>query len=292
MKKYYYNSPASFEELSQIIAKNDNNSCEIKFLAGGTDLVPRISLEREAVPRAGEKDLNVVYLGKLGLESIRENDKEIRIGALCTFTDIQESEAVKKGAPALLEAVGEIAGITVRNSATLGGNIMNASPAADSVPMLIALGANFVLKGPGGEKTVAAEDFFTGPGKTAAGASEILTEIVIEKQKGKAAFKKLGRRKAETLSVVNAAAYAETDQNTVKTVRVAVGSVAPTVVRCKAVEQALTGKVPTREAVKAASEAVLAEISPIDDIRATAWYRNKVAPVMVRRAIEAALGIE
>jgi CO/xanthine dehydrogenase FAD-binding subunit len=291
MKKYYYNSPASFEELFQIIAKNDDNSCEIKFLAGGTDLAPRISLEREAVPKAGEKDLNVVYLGKMGLDSIRENDKEIRIGALCTFTDIAESEPVKRGAPALLEAVGEIAGITVRNSATLGGNIMNASPAADSVPMLIALGANFVLKGPAGERTVAAEDFFTGPGKTAAGASEILTEIVIEKQKGKAAFKKLGRRKAETLSVVNAAAYVETDQNTVKTIRVAVGSVAPTVVRCKAVEQALTGKASTREAIKAASEAVLAEISPIDDIRATAWYRNKVAPVMVRRAIEAALGM-
>jgi carbon-monoxide dehydrogenase medium subunit len=291
MKHYDYNAPASFEELFAVIAKNDDSKSDIKFLAGGTDLVPKISLEREQVPKAGEKDLNVVYLGKLGLDSVTENDKEVRIGALATFTDIANSAVVKKSVPALLEAIQEIAGVTVRNTATLGGNIMNASPAADSVPVLVALDAKFVLKGPGGEKTVAAADFFTGPGKTAAGASEVLTEIVIPKQAGKAAFKKLGRRKAETLSVVNAAAYVEADGGAVKTVRVAVGSVAPTVVRCKAVEQALAGKAATAETVKAASEAVLSEISPIDDIRATAWYRKKVAPVLVRRAIEAALGM-
>ncbi|HWQ77331.1 MAG TPA: xanthine dehydrogenase family protein subunit M [Anaerovoracaceae bacterium] len=291
MKNYDYNSPASFEELFAILAKNDSSKSEIKFLAGGTDLVPKISLEREQVPKAGEKGLNVVYLGKLGLDSVTENDKEVRIGALCTFTDIENNEIVKKSVPVLLEVIKEIAGITVRNSATLGGNIMNASPAADSVPVLIALDAKFVLKGPGGEKTVAAAEFFTGPGKTAADVSEVLAEIVIPKQPGTAVFRKIGRRKAETLSVVNAAAYVEADGNTVKTVRVAIGSVAPVVVRCKAVEQALAGKAPTADAVKAASEAVLGEISPIDDIRSTAWYRNKVAPVLVRRAIEAALGM-
>lgn len=292
MRNYYYNSPASFVELFQIIEKNDSKSCEIKFLAGGTDLVPRISLERDAIPKADQKALNMVFLGKLGLNSITENDKEIRIGALCTFTEIDCNEAVRKGLPALLDAIKEIAGITVRNSATMGGNIMNASPAADSVPMLMALGAKFVLQGPAGTRTIAAENFFTGPGKTAADASEILTEIIIEKQKGNAAFRKLGRRKAETLSIVNAAAYVEADQKICKTIRVSIGSVAPTVVRCKAVEQALMGKELTKETIKTASEAVLTEINPINDIRATAWYRNKVAPVMVRRAIEEALGIE
>lgn len=292
MRNYYYNSPASFEELFQIIEKNDSKSCEIKFLAGGTDLVPRISLEREAIPKGGEKDLNVVSLGKLGLDSVTENESEIRIGALCTFTDIADSAAVSENAPALLAAIREIAGITVRNTATLGGNIMNASPAADSVPALIALGAKFVLRGYAGTRTVPADAFFTGPGKTVADGAEILTEIVIEKQAGNAGFQKLGRRKAETLSIVNAAAYAETDQNICKTIRVAIGSVAPTVVRCKAVEQALVGKAVSKEAVRAASEAVLSEINPIDDIRATAWYRKKVAPVIVRRAIEEALGIE
>jgi CO/xanthine dehydrogenase FAD-binding subunit len=261
-------------------------------LAGGTDLVPRISLEREAIPKGGEKDLNVVFLGKLGMDSVTENEKEIRIGALCTFTDIENNAAVRKNFPALLAAIREIAGISVRNTATLGGNIMNASPAADSVPVLIALGARFVLKGYAGTRVVPADAFFTGPGKTITDDSEILTEIVIDKQAGKAGFQKLGRRKAETLSVVNAAAYVEADQNTCKTIRVAIGSVAPTVVRCKAVEQALIGKQISKEAIKAASEAVLSEINPIDDIRATAWYRKKVAPVIVRRAIEAALGIE
>ena len=292
MRNYYYNSPASFVELFQIIEKNDSKSCEIKFLAGGTDLVPRISLERDAIPKADQKALNIVFLGKLGLDAITEDDKEIRIGALCTFSDIGNNEVIQKGLPALLDAMNEIAGITVRNSATLGGNIMNASPAADSVPVLMALGAKFALQGPAGTRMISVEDFFKGPGKTAADSSEILTEIIIEKQKGKAAFRKLGRRKAETLSVVNAAAYVEVDQKICKIVRVSIGSVAPTVVRCKAVEQALIGKELTKETIKTASEAVLDEINPINDIRATAWYRNKVAPVMVRRAIEEALGIE
>jgi CO/xanthine dehydrogenase FAD-binding subunit len=292
MRNYYYNSPASFDDLFQIIEKNDSHRCEIKFLAGGTDLVPRISLEREAIPKGGEKDLNVIFLGKLGLDSITENDKEVRIGALCTFADIENNEAVRKSLPVLIPAIREIAGITVRNTATLGGNIMNASPAADSVPVLMALGARFVLRGYAGTRIVPVDAFFTGPGKTVADGTEILTEIVIDKQAGNAGFKKLGRRKAETLSVVNAAAYVEADQNICKAVRVAIGSVSPTVVRCKAVEQALVGKPISKEAVKAASEAVLSEINPIDDIRATAWYRKKVAPVIVRRAIEAALGIE
>lgn len=292
MRNYYYNSPASFEELFQILEKNDDKSCEIKFLAGGTDLVPRISQERESIPQGGEKDRNVIFLGKLGLESVTENDKEIRIGALCTFTDIENNETVRKNLPALVAAIQEIAGITVRNTATLGGNIMNASPAADSVPVLMALGARFVLRGHAGTRSVPADSFFTGPGKTVADSSEILTEIVIDKQPGNAGFQKLGRRKAETLSVVNAAAYVEADGNVCKTVRVAIGSVAPTVVRCKAVEQALAGKPISKEAIKSASEVVLSEINPIDDIRATAWYRKKVAAVIVRRAIEAALGIE
>ena len=292
MRNYYYNSPASFVELFQIIEKNNSKSCEIKFLAGGTDLVPRISLERDAIPKADQKALNIVSLGRLGLDSITEEDKEIRIGALCTFTDIGNSEIVQKELPALLDVMREIAGITVRNSATMGGNIMNASPAADSVPVLMALGAKFALQGPAGTRTISVEDFFKGPGKTVADSSEILTEIIIEKQKGRVAFRKLGRRKAETLSVVNAAAYVEADQKICKTVRVSIGSVAPTVVRCKAVEQALMGKELKKETIKTASEAVLTEINPINDIRATAWYRNKVAPVMVRRAIEEALGIE
>ena len=292
MKNYYYNSPASFDELFQILNENDGERCEIKYLAGGTDLVPRINLEREALPKAGEKDLNIVYLGKLGLDTVTEAEKEVRIGALCTFTEMENCETVIKNIPEMLSAVREIAGITVRNSATVGGNIMNASPAADSVPMLLALNAQFVLRGPAGTREVPAEDFFTGPGKTVADRSEILAEIVIPRQEGKAAFQKIGRRKAETLSIVNAAAYVKAEGNTCKEVRIAVGSAASTVVRCKTVEQALQGSELTAEAIKAASEAVLDDISPIDDIRATAWYRKKVAPVVVRKAIEEALAVK
>lgn len=291
MKNYYYNSPASFDELFQILNENNGEICEIKYLAGGTDLVPRISLEREALPKEG-KDLRLVHLGSMGLDLVTENETETRIGALCTFRELEGCETVIRNIPELLDAVKEIAGITVRNSATMGGNIMNASPAADSVPMLMALGARFVLKGPAGTREVPAEDFFTGPGRTVADSSEILAEIVIPKKSGKAAFQKLGRRKAETLSIINAAAYLEVEGNVCKEVRLSVGSAAPTVVRCKAAEQELQGSELTEEAIKAASEAVLADINPIDDIRATAWYRKKVAPVVVRKAIEDALAMK
>ncbi|QGU95367.1 hypothetical protein GOM49_09955 [Clostridium bovifaecis] len=289
MRSYSYESPKSFEELFAIIKDASN---EVKFLAGGSDFVPRLSFELNQIPKEGQKNLMIISLANLDLNSISENDAEVNIGSTATFTEILENKIIKREFPVLIETIKEIAGLTVRNIASMGGNIMNASPAADSVPTLMALDAVFVLKGPNGERKVEVKDFFKGPGKTVADTLEVLTEIVLKKGKGNASFKKLGRRKAETLSVVNAAAYIEKENNICKAARIAVGSVAPTVLRCKEVEDALIGKELTEENMRVASEMLINEISPIDDIRATAWYRNKVAPVMVRRAIEAAVNAE
>lgn len=289
MRSYSYESPKSFEELFAIIKDASN---EVKFLAGGSDFVPRLSFELNQIPKEGQKNLMIISLANLDLNSISENDAEVNIGSTATFTEILENKIIKREFPVLIETIKEIAGLTVRNIASMGGNIMNASPAADSVPTLMALDAVFALKGPNGERKVEAKDFFKGPGKTVADTLEVLTEIVLKKGKGNASFKKLGRRKAETLSVVNAAAYIEKENNICKAARIAVGSVAPTVLRCKEVEDALIGKELTEENMRVASEMLINEISPIDDIRATAWYRNKVAPVMVRRAIEAAVNAE
>lgn len=285
MRSYFYESPDSFEKLFEILK---DTSMEIKFLAGGSDFVPRLSLEREQIPKENQKDLMIVSLSDMGLNLITENETEVIIGATATFTEIKKNDIIRREVPALTEAINEIAGLSVRNIATIGGNVMNASPAADSVPILMVLDAVFVLNGPDGSREIEAKDFFKGPGKTAAKENEILSKIIIKKGKGSSSFKKLGRRKAETLSVVNAAAYIEKDNGICRTARIAVGSVAPTVIRCIEAEQFLTGKEITEENMKIAGGKVIDAISPIDDIRASAWYRNKVAPVIVRRAIEAA----
>lgn len=289
MRSYFYESPASFDELFAIVKDTSN---EVKFLAGGSDFVPRLSFELNQIPKEGKRDLMIVSLASMGLDSITETNNEVRIGSTATFTDIKENDIIKRNFPVLIETINELAGVSVRNIATIGGNVMNASPAADIVPTIMVLGAVFVLKGVNGEREVDSKDFFTGPGKTVAGNQEVLKEIIIKKQKGFSSFIKLGRRKAETLSVVNASAYIEKENNICTAARISVGSVAPTVLRCKDVEDALIGKELTKENMKVASLKVLDAISPIDDIRATAWYRNKVAPVIVRRAIESAADAE
>lgn len=289
MRSYFYESPDSFEKLFEILK---NTSMNVKFLAGGSDFVPRLSLEREQIPKENQNDLLIINLSDLKLNLITESDDEITIGATATLSDIIKNDIIKREFPVLAETIKEIAGFSVRSIATIGGNIMNASPAADSVPVLMVLDAEFVLKGPKGLKRVNSKDFFTGPGKTIAKENEVLTEVVIKKQKGNSSFEKLGRRKAETLSIVNAAVYIEKENNICKVARIAVGSVAPTVLRCTDIEQYLEGKELTDENIKHAVEKVVEAICPIDDIRASAWYRNKVAPVIVRRAIEAAISVE
>lgn len=287
MRKYEYLVPATLDEVFQAVAANAGK--EIKLVAGCTDFMPRLSQELDQIPTGEKPDLLIISLMKLGLDKVEDCGDAVKIGACCTLTDLAENEIVQKEFPVLCQAIAEIAGLTVRNAATIGGNIGNASPAADSVPALVALDAKFLVAGPEGEKEYEAEKFFTGPGATVLGVGEVITAIVIAKKAGKACFQKLGRRKAETLSTVNAAAYVEAENGVCKAVRVAVGAVAPTVVRCTEVEAALIGKELTAENIAAAAEKVLGQISPIDDIRASAWYRNKVAPVMVKRVIENAV---
>jgi CO/xanthine dehydrogenase FAD-binding subunit len=258
---------------------------EVRFLAGGTDLTPRISAERNQIPYDRKPPMRILYLGALGFDKVREEGERVTIGACCTLSSLLESEAVKTKLPALRDALAEMAGVSIRNTATIGGNIMNASPAADSVPPLCVLDAECTLRSASGERRVSLSEYFTGPGKTVAKPKEVLVSISVKPGRGSSSFKKLGRRKAETLSVVNAAAYVELRGGVCESARVAVGSAAPTVVRCVDVERALVGKKIDEEVVREASSLVTRAISPIDDIRSSAWYRVRVAPTLVARAV-------
>lgn len=292
MREYKYDAPRSWEELFEIARKSKGGD-EVKFMAGGTDLMPQINIERNTVPTDPKNPMHIVYLGYLGLDSISEENGTVSIGACSILNDIMHNHIIREKLPVLAETIQEMAGYTIRNTGTIGGNIMNASPAGDSIPTMMAMDAAFVLKSEKGERTVKAAEFFTGPGRTIARlGEEVLIAIKIKYGKGKASFKKLGRRNAETLSIVNAAAYVEQEGGVCKTIRVASGSVGPVVVRYKILEDALTGKTLTEETIKAASQNAVKEISPIDDIRSSAWYRNRVTPVIVSRAIKAACGLE
>ncbi|GHS95891.1 oxidoreductase [Synergistales bacterium] len=284
MREYEYNAPDSFEHLFKLTG---GAGAEVRFLAGGTDLMPRISAERDQIPYDKKTPMRIIYLGALGLDKVTDGDG-VTIGALCTLSSLLGNEIVRSKLPALAEAIAEMAGLSIRNTATIGGNIMNASPAADSVPSLLVLGAEAVLRSPSGDRKVALSEFFAGPGKTAAKPDEVLVAVNVKPGAGGAAFKKIGRRKAETLSVVSAAAYVEVKDGAVAVARIAVGSAAPTVVRCLEAEKALIGKKISDDAIKEASALVSKSISPIDDIRSTAWYRAKVAPTLVARALAAA----
>ena len=290
MREYKYEAPTSLEEL--FILLKDRGDEETRVVAGGTDFVPKLSEELDSIPAEEKKPLNIVYLGKLGLDQIKAEGQTVSIGALCTLNGIKDNPVIKEKLPVLTETIAEIAGMAVRNTATIGGNIMNASPAADSAPTLIALDAKFVLKSGEGEREIDAKDFFTGPGKTKAGKNEILTEVKIKAGEGSAAFVKLGRRKAETLSVANAAVNVFISGGVCEKVNIAVGSVGPTVIKCGEAEKMLLGKKPTAEAIAEAARKVADEISPIDDIRGSAWYRRKVTPVLVERALKKAAGLQ
>jgi carbon-monoxide dehydrogenase medium subunit len=287
MQEYNFVRPKNLAELFSTLGSVKGRSV---FIAGGTDYVPRLNIERDRIPYEDKEPLTLVYLGGLGLDTVKDTGKSLLIGAGVTLSALLAQPGVKAKFPALYQALEKMAGVSVRNTGTIGGNIMNASPAADSVPALVVLGAVFTLVSKGGTRDIPAAEFFTGPGKTVAKPGELLTSITIPYGKGASAFQKIGRRQAETLSVANAAAYVEVQNGSFGTVRLALGSVGPTVVISKAAA-ALAGKPVSEGSIKVACEGVANEVTPIDDVRSTAWYRKSIAPVIAARAIMAAAGL-
>jgi CO/xanthine dehydrogenase FAD-binding subunit len=188
--------------------------------------------------------------------------------------------------------------VTVRNAATIGGNLGNASPAADLATALLALDAQLLLRSSKEDRRVALKDFFMGPGRTVLKPGELIVEVSIPLSKGRAVFLKLGRRKAMTLSVVNVAVQLEMDGKRrweklgCQEARIALGSMAPTPLRCAKAEGLLKGKVLDKALIAQCAAEAVAESSPIDDQRATAWYRKIAGTVLVSRALAQAAGIE
>lgn len=269
--EFEYYEPKTLDEALDILAQHGESA---KILAGGTDLLVKIKT-RQVEPRV------IVNIKKIdALRFIKEDNGYIRIGALTRLRDIERSDIVAKYIPALHDAVKQMASIQIRNMATIGGNICNASPAADTAPPLLVHNARVVLLSKRGRRVVSLEEFFLGPGKTIIYHDEILVEIIAEKAlKGSSAFMKLSRV-AMDLAIASVASYVEVENDEIVDVRLALGSVAPKPIRARLTEQVLKRVKLNESSIRSILNNLEREVSPITDVRSTAEYRRYVVKVL------------
>ncbi len=278
-------SPTDLADAYALLA--DADGAPWRPLAGGTDLMVQIAGELGEPP---ERILDIWGLNEL--RGITIEADALVIGALATYTDIRRSPDVARLAPVLADAAATIGAAQIQNRGTIGGNVVNASPAGDTLPVLRALGAEIVLGSARGERTVAADDFWPAYRTTARRDDELVLRIRIPIVEGREArFRKIGTRRAQAISkVVMALAWRPGSDGGWTDVRLALGSVAATPVRAPATEAALDGAAPTRETAETAVAALVGEIEPIDDVRSTADYRRAVAGRVLHRLIRDAGG--
>jgi carbon-monoxide dehydrogenase medium subunit len=256
-------------------------------LAGGTDLAVAL---RHGATRPG---LVVDLKGVAELApAIEQKAGAFVINANTPMIDVERDETVKRRIPGLVESAEVVGSVQIRNRATLAGNLCNASPAADTPPMLMALGASVVVMGRGGERRMATDEFLTGYRETALGRGEIVLAIEIPEHGPRTgtAFMKLGVRRAMEVSIVCVGARLElADDDTIAGAGIGLGSVAPTTIRPSSSEVLLLGRRATSDLFAEAGVRALEACDPIDDLRASAEYRWAMVPVMVERALQLAL---
>ena len=252
--KYY--RPKTFNELYSISEQ------DFTLFAGGTDLIPRYE-------RGHKLPVAIVDLKKLsdftGIKMVGDN---IEIGAGTSIEEIKCSAIIKKHFNALWQATTDFGSVQIRNRATLGGNICNASPAGDTLPALFAFNATVLLYNKSGERTLPLDEFILGPGKTSIKNGEILQTVILPLKSSNSMFYKLGLREAMAISVVNFAIVYEKNE-----LSIAIGAVAPTIINLSGLEKLSVDQI---------LEKVDSAISPIDDIRATANYRRKALQNILR----------
>jgi len=276
---FEYHEPTS---LAEAVDLGDRFGADGRFLAGGTDLI--IQMRRGKLrPR------HVVSLHRIpGLDGIGVNGA-VTLGALVTHRALERHPAFQGRLRALVEGAEVVGGHQIRNVGTVGGNIVNASPAADVVPVLLALDATVTCAGPGGERTLPLDGFLVGPGQTARRPGELLTSVHLPAlpEHSATAFLKAGRRKAMEISVVCVATRLTLDEEGLRCVeaRITLGAVAPTTWRARAAERALEGRAPTPDVLREAGRLAAAECRPISDVRASARYRTLLVETLVPRAL-------
>jgi CO/xanthine dehydrogenase FAD-binding subunit len=274
-------SPRSLAEAYDILAR-----AEHRPIAGGTDVMVQITGELGPPP---DRMIDLWRLDEL--RGISVEDGALTLGALTTYTQIRRSPQCREHLPALADAAATIGAAQIQNRGTLGGNIANASPAGDTLPILLAADAEIVVGGRRGERTIPAHAFWTAYRRTALAPDELVLRVRIPLVAGREIrFRKIGTRRAQAISKVVMALAWRTKDGRWSDVRLALGSVADRPIRAKSTEAVLESAEPTVETARRAAEAVAAEIKPIDDVRSTADYRRAVTARVLHRLIREAGG--
>lgn len=277
-----YVSPGTLDEAAGLLRGGN-----VTILAGGTDLMPQT--------QAGRAQFQPVLMSLRRipeLAGIEQSGDMVRIGALTTITQLMQSALVRQRLGVLWQACDHFASDQIRNAATLGGNVCNASPAGDTLVPLLVLDARIVLaRKPNGvlqSRAIPAAEFFTGPGKTKRAAFELVAaiEIPLPPDGFHGEFYKLGTRPGLDISGISIGLGAVREGNRLRAVRVAFGAVAPTPIRAPRTEAALEGKTLDAATIDAAVDVAAEEVHPISDVRASAWYRVEMVRNNLRRMLE------
>jgi len=271
---YQLITPGSLSEALDVLARDAG---VWQPFAGGTDLM--VLLEAGKLPH--KNYLNIWNLSEL--RGIEISDNQVTLGALTTYTEIQDNETLRAEFPMLCRAASETGGLAIQNRGTLGGNVVNASPAADSPPALLAYDAELELVSAKGSRTIPYNSFHTGYKEMNIRGEELLRAVRLPRVAKEASgglthyFRKVGTRKAQAISKVCFAGLARVQGDQIADVRIALGSVAPIPIRCVQTESALRHQTINPETLAAARSALSAEIAPIGDLRSTRDYRLRVS---------------
>ncbi|MGC8558671.1 MAG: FAD binding domain-containing protein [Nitrososphaeria archaeon] len=274
MPAFEYIRPASIKETVELLSEESTFP-----IAGGTDLVILIN-NGKIIPK------KVVDITRLGLSYIREENGEIIIGSNITFQQIAESEKLRRYA-CLVESAKSIGTWQIRNLATIGGNLANASPAADSVPPLLTLDSKVVIVGKDGEREINMEDFFYGPRKTDLKKGELIKEIrFMINKKLQSGWERIGRRSQNTLSVVSVAVSGIVENRKFYNARIALGAASPYPILALRAMQSIEGKELTDEIIEAVAFEASKESKPISDVRGSAEYRRIAITALTKRLLK------
>tara|TARA_B100000315_G_scaffold161555_1_gene150049 strand:- start:9362 stop:10225 length:864 start_codon:yes stop_codon:yes gene_type:complete len=282
LKPFDFVQPTTTDAALAALAEHSPN---VRILCGGTDYVVEL--------KHGEQSPGVVVdISRLeDLKSIELTDAGLRIGAGVTHTEIMAHPLIAEHAPAMIEAAHTVGAVQTRNLGTLGGNLVTCVPSMDSGPVLLALDAQVTILGPKGSRQMDLSEFFVGVRKTALEPDELLLDVIIPTENlGKpAGFIKFGLRKGQALALVNAASAFRVEDGKFKDVRIALGAVAPVVMRASKAEAVLEGQAVSQDLIDEAAKIAVGEAKPIDDFRASKEYRNSLIEVGTRRTLQAAL---
>ena len=271
-------TPKTLAEAYQML-QNENG--RLKVLAGGTDLMVLVNTGTEVRPAY----MNIWRLNEL--RGIRDEGGELWIGALTTYTQMIKSALLQVHAPILIEASKQVGAVQIQNRGTIGGNIVNASPAGDTLPALSVFEAELEIGSTNGTRRVSFNKFYTGYRATVLQKDELLLGIRLPKTSSQhwQYFRKVGTRQAQAISKVVMAIWAERAKRDLQTVRISYGSVAPTVIRAPQTEAMLSGHLLAEDLIEAARQKVMQEVHPISDVRSTETYRRVISGNILGRAL-------